>query len=153
MTFPARDANGDPVNFPTPRPDGRAPAAESRPVALSDEDKAALDRIAADQAPLTALANLTGAPAAGAAFSLLVDADPARVRVSFQNGHGADTLHVIEAGAPAFAFADAAAALAAWDGGGGWEVLPKQPYFSDGPGQIWVRRGGANNIPIRGIRG
>jgi hypothetical protein len=42
-----KDANSNPKDLPDPNPNGRAAATGSRPVALSNEDKAALDAIAA----------------------------------------------------------------------------------------------------------
>lgn len=45
MTISVLDANGVPQNLETPNANGRAAAAASRPIALSTEDKAAVDAI------------------------------------------------------------------------------------------------------------
>lgn len=98
----------------------------------------------------SALTNLSGSPVAGSAFTKLLDADANRTGAAFQNTHATDALQVVEAPTT---FANAAAAQAAWDAGGGFEVQAKDPYFVDGKGEVWVKRGGSNDITIRGHRG
>lgn len=94
--------------------------------------------------------NLSGAGTTiGNAFEVILAADPARREgTAFQNGHATDVLQVIEGN-----FANAVAAQAAWDAGGGFEVQPKDPYFPDSKMAVWGKRGGSNDIPVRGHRG
>ncbi len=62
-TMNVKDAGGSTVAVEKPNANGRASAANSRPVALSTEDKAALDAVASQTTLAAILAKLIAAPA------------------------------------------------------------------------------------------
>lgn len=62
-TIDVKDANGNTVSLQAPPDPGRAAASASRPVALSTEDKAALDALATQVTVAAILAKILAAPA------------------------------------------------------------------------------------------